>query len=40
MAAALAQDKPQDEVERLSQFIERRIAERALAWRTLGLVSG
>jgi hypothetical protein len=38
LAATLAQDKPQDEAERLSQFIERRIAERAPSWRVLGLI--
>jgi hypothetical protein len=38
LAATLAQGKPEDEAERLSQFIERRIAERAPAWRILGLI--
>ncbi|MBV8869164.1 MAG: methyltransferase regulatory domain-containing protein [Acetobacteraceae bacterium] len=40
LAIALVQGKPQDEAERLRQFIERRIGERAPAWRVLGVIPG
>jgi SAM-dependent methyltransferase len=37
LAGELARGKPQEEAERLAQFIERRIVERGPAWRILGL---
>ncbi len=39
IAGELAAGKPQEEGERLAQFVERRVADRAPAWRTLGLLA-